>query len=287
MHGGTPDTETAPYLYKIQESVLAAALTGLVCFLMYASGISAAVDSVSAEMPRIADALSSSSGDPEPGVVLPVEAAPRGNPARFVERLSRLQLEDVLRFITGDGIGTITREVAISIIPIGSAAYRLGLAAAFLGALTVSLLVMVMLRLGLSRVAAVASGLAFACSYPAWQGATMTDSSMVRAPMLALVFWLLVSGKDQRSLRMRWVAALALWVLCTVAEPMLLCLAPGVLMFMYFVALDRRPSGHVPVLMAAGSVLTLSLLLGIRLPGRLDECSQADAATGSICYDLT
>ena len=25
----------------------------------------------------------------------------------------------------------------------------------------------------------------------------------------------------------------------------------------------------------------------IRLPGRLDECSQADAATGSICYDLT
>ena len=163
MHGGTPDTETAPYLYKIQESVLAAALTGLVCFLIYASGISAeSVDSVSAEMPRIADALSSSSGDTEPGVLLPLEAAPRGDPSRFVERVSRLQLEDVLEFITGDGIGTITREVAISIIPIGSAAYRLGLAAAFLGALTVSLLVMVMLRLGLGRVAAVASALAFA-----------------------------------------------------------------------------------------------------------------------------
>ena len=278
MHSGKPGTETAPYLYKIQESVVAATLTGLVCFLIYAYGISAeSVDSVSAEMPRIADALSSSSGDPEPGVLLPLEAAPRGDPSRFVERVSRLQLEDVLEFITGDGIGTITREVAILIIPIGSAAYRLGLAAAFLGALTVSLLVMVMLRLGLGRVAAVASALAFACSYPAWQGATMPDSSMVRAPMLVLVFWLLVSGKDHRSLRMRWVAALALWVLCTVAEPMLLCLAPGVLMFMYFVALDRMPSGHVPVLMAVGSVLTLSLLLAVSGVGVRTWPAAADA----------
>ena len=264
MHGGKPATETAPYLYKMQESVLVAALTWLVCFLIYASVTSSdSVDSVSAEMPRIADELSSSSGDPEPGVLTPLEAAPRGDPSRFVERVSRLQLEDVLTFITGDGIGTITGEVAILIIPIGSAAYRLGLAAAFLGALTVSLLVTVMLRLGLGRVAAVASALAFACSYPAWQGAMMTDSSMVRAPMLVLVFWLLVSGKDQRSPRMRWVAALALWVLCTIAEPMLLCLAPGVLMFLYFVARDQTASVHVPVLMALGGVLPFSLLLAV------------------------
>ena len=58
----------------------------------------------------------------------------------------------------------------------------------------------------------------------------------------------------------------------------------------YRATIDLTQNDHLdglPFGTRGGMLVRHQFPVGIRLPGRLDECSQADAATGSICYDLT
>jgi hypothetical protein len=81
--------------------------------------------------------------------------------------------------------------------PIGSAAYRMNLMSAVLGAAGVGMLVLVGRRLGLSPVAAVAAALLLGTSTTLWSQAVITEVYAADVGMLALTLWLLLVWADR------------------------------------------------------------------------------------------
>ena len=221
-----------------------AAGTGLACLLLFPPGVSP----LSVE----------SQGQPTLGA--PEAAAGPAQPG-FVERHALEGLGDTVAFLAADGLGHIAAEWAVLGAPDDALVERLALAPALLGALTVSLLVAVMLRLGVAPVAAVASALTFALSYPALHDALALDPRMVRAPMLAGIFWFLLARSDRRRSRGLWGAAVGLWLLGTLAAPVLLCLLPGMTAYMYLVEVDRRTCGYRILSAAIAGGLVSGVLL--------------------------
>ena len=236
-------------------SALVATGTGLVCLLAYAWGISSGATSVDLATRPF------SGGLPRAEASTPPETPAGAEPPGLIESVRRLQLEDAVGFVADDGLGTVTGELAVLVAPVGTPVWRLRLTAAFLGALTASLLVAAMLRLGVARVAAVASALSFAFCAPFWQGALMAEPSMIRAPMLGLTLFLLTLWTDRRRLPWLPVTAFGLWGLCAVAEPMLLCVLPAMAAFICLVERRRPTCTRLTVLTAVAAGFVLSQLL--------------------------
>ena len=244
---GTPKAVKPPG-GAVRASALLAASTGLACFLVYASGVPRT------NAPNEGGAGRNTLSAPQqPGTERP----------GFVERLRSVRLEDTFDFIADDGLGLVAAELAVRSTPIGEPVRRLALAPALVGAATISVLVVVMLRLGIARVAALASALTFAFSYPALHSALTIDASMARAPTLVGVFCCLLARTDHRRSRGFWGAALVLWLLGTLAEPVLLCVLPGMAIFMYMVERDRRRCGYLGTTAAIGGGLLFGLLLAM------------------------
>ena len=244
---GTPKAVKPP-AGAVRASALLAASTGLACFLVYASGVPWT------NAPNEGGAGRNTLSAPQqPGTERP----------GFVERLRSVRLEDTFDFIADDGLGLVAAELAVRSTPIGEPVRRLALAPALVGAATISVLVVVMLRLGIARVAALASALTFAFSYPALHSALTIDASMARAPTLVGVFCCLLARTDHRRSRGFWGAALVLWLLGTLAEPVLLCVLPGMAIFMYMVERDRRRCGYLGTTAAIGGGLLFGLLLAM------------------------
>ena len=68
-----------------------------------------------------------------------------------------------------------------------------------------------------------------------------------------------------------------LWVLCTAAEPLLLCALPAVVCFVYTTTDGRSAPGPVPAVMMAGAVVLLGVALGARDLGLRTWPAAADA----------
>ena len=272
------ETDPAP---RTMAGFLAAAGTGLVCAVVYASGIPAGTVSVDFVETRLSTGRS-------PGVEAPASPANAvGSEPGLIERVSRLQLEDVAAFIVDDGLGTVVGELTALVVPVGTPAWRLSLAAALLVAATVSLLVAVMLHLGVARAAAVASALAFAVCGPTRIAALTVDPALIRAPMLVLALYFLTLRTDRGRPLWPRVAAVGLWGASAIAEPMLLSLLPGIAAFTYQVGRGRSTCGHPTVLTACACGLLFGRLLAVNGVGISTWTDAADAAATDLLITQT
>ena len=109
----------------------------------------------------------------------------------------------------------------------------------------------------------------FASSYPALHGALTLDAGMARAPMLVGSLCLLLAGTGRRLSRGLRVAGIGVWLLCTFAEPAVLCVLPGMVLFLYL-AESGRP--------ACGPLATWAAIAGGLLFGTLLAASGVTAA---------
>ena len=257
---GTQNAARAP-AGRMRAGALIVASTGLACFLAYASG-SLPVHP-GPEPPRVAG--TSPPNPDRPGGAGSSRAATEPGAERpgVVERGSRGRLEEALAFLAGDGAGLVARDLALLGVPDGAGFRRLGLASALLGALTVSGLVGIMLSLGITRVGAVASALAYAISYPALQSAAAIDPGMARAPMLVGFLCLLLAPTDRRLSRGLRVAAVGVWLLCALAEPAVLCVLPGMVVVLYLIESDRPTCRPLVTWAAVAGGLLFGVLLAV------------------------
>ena len=275
---GPPSTTAAR---ATRSTALAAAGTGLVCLMAYSAGIPS--DSISADIVMRQPSGDASGADAPTATETPFGSEPPGP----IERLRRLQLNDAVGFLAGDGLGTLTGEFIARVVPVGTPAWRLHHSAALLGGLTASLLVVAMLQLGVARPAAILSALALAFSDPIWRGAVTVDPGMIREPMLALALCFLTLRTDRHKSPWPWVVASALWGVSAIAEPMLLCVLPGIAVFMYLVKRGRPTCGHVPVVVGATGALLLSGLLAVTGVGLRTWNSAANAvALGTLVTEI-
>ena len=245
---------------RTRARALIVAATGLACLFAYASGPLPV--HVGSEPPRVAG--TSPPNPDRPGGAGSSRAAtqPVAERSGGVERGSLSgRLGEALAFLAGDGAGLVARDLALLGVPDGAAFRRLGLAAALLGALTVAGLVGVMLGVGIAPVAAVASALVFASSYPALHGALTLDAAMARAPMLVGALCLLLAGTGRRLSRGLRVAGAGVWLLCAFAEPAALCVLPGMVLFLYLAESGRPTCGPLAMWAAIAGGLLFGTLL--------------------------
>ena len=257
--------------------LLIAAGTGVVCLVVYASG------SPSGPMNVDFPETPSSAGE-SPGAGMPTSPTAAGGWERrgLIERVRQLQLEDVTRFIVDDGPGTVAGNLAVRALPVGTPAWRLNLETALLGAATVSLLVAVMLHLGVARVAAVAAALAFALCEPIWAGALTVDPAQIRMPMLGLALYFLTLRTQRGRPLWPWIAGSGLWGISAAADPMVLCVLPGIATFMYLV--ERTHVGRSRQRRAAGRAGSADGFAGTGLSGsRRCQGWRTPAAGGASC----
>ena len=273
---------TEPATRTRRAGFLSAAATGLVCVVVYTSGISS--DPISVDFVETWLSTGESLGAEAPASSNTEASLQRPG---LIERLGRLQLEDVVGAIVDDVLGTVAGELAIMVAPVGTPAWRLSLAAALLGVATVSLLVTFMLHLGVARVAAVASALAFAVCTPMRVGALTVDPAFARAPILVLALYFLTLRTNRSNSRWPWVAALGLWGISAIAEPMLLCLLPGIAAFICLVERDRSRCGHLAVLTACAGGFLFGQLLAVNGVGIRTWATAADAAATDLLVTQT
>ena len=240
--------------------VLTVVLVATVAFLAYFPARSD--DRVAVTAPPVG--LLSSTGD------IPGAGAPTPAPMTLVDRVRRLQLRDVYGALAAPGrvVGNV-----VAADPGGSMAYRLQLAMAFLGAVTVAVLVAIMRRLDIARTAAIASALGFAFHQHTWSHAVTPDSRMGSMPVLALSVLALLLWGDARRARLLWLA-LGLWLLSIAAQPSLLCTAPAVAWFVY--VLSRREF-HRAFPPAATGMLLFGILLAVAGVGLVARAGAFDA----------
>lgn len=272
-NAGEVGRETEPATRTMGARLLIAAGTGVVCAVVYASGIPA--DPVSVDFLQTRLSTGGSSGAEV--ATSPMTAVGSERPG-LIERVGRLQLEDVVGFIADDGLGTVAGELGLLVVPVGTPAWRLSLAAALLGAATVSLLVAIMLNLGAAPFAAVASALAFAASDPIRVAALTVEPALIRAPLLALALYFLTLRTNRGRPPWPWLAAFTLWGVSAIAEPMLLCVLPGIAAFMYLVERGRSTCGHLTVLTACAGSLLFGWLLAVNGVGIRTWAGAANAA---------
>lgn len=189
--------------------------------------------------------------------------------ASLVDRLERLQLQDVL-----DGLaepGRVVGDLVSLAYPGGSTAYPLQLAAAFLGAATVALLVAIMRRLDVARTAAIASGLGFAFHESTWSQAAVPDARMGALALPALSVLAVLVWYEHRKTTLLWLG-LGCWLLSIAAHPLLLCTSPAMAWFVYS-AMRRESRGTILASTHKGKMLLIGVFLaaaGVGLAARPD-----------------
>ncbi len=205
---------------KSRTDALAAMLVAAIAFLIYLPTES---DDHLAVTAPWAD-LSSSAGD--------VQATSSGSTVQeaLIDRLRLLQLRDVLDALAEPG--RVIGDLISLAYPGGSTAYPLQLAAAFLGAFTVAVLVAIMRRLEVTYTAAIASALGFAFYRHTWTLAVVPDSRMGSMALLALSVLVLLLWGETRKTRLLGLG-LGCWLLSIAVHPLLLCTAPAMAWFVY------------------------------------------------------
>lgn len=84
------------------------------------------------------------------------------------------------------------------ILPLGSVAWRVNLLSGVLGAVTTSLLVLIIIRLTRDRVAAVAAALIFAFSRDFWNQCTIAEAYSLNSALIALCLLILIIWQESR-----------------------------------------------------------------------------------------
>ena len=168
-------------------------LVGIACFLIYAPSTSP--NSVNIDVPPVV-ASSSTSTDTGSRPMAP-GPYPEQPATGFLDRVRQLQLEDVTHAVEQLGVGF--GDTVAEVVPFGSVSYRLNLSAALLGAVSVSLLVVVMRHLDLSRTAVTASALGFAFHYLAWSSAVTPSPRMAYVPLLLVSLFTLLRWSQSRT----------------------------------------------------------------------------------------
>lgn len=252
-----------------ERDVLVAVLTAAVAFLFYLPA--RAHDHVAVMTPGL-DPVSFAT-DTEVARNLPIVEE------TLIDRWRRLQLRDVADTLTEPG--RVVGGLVPGLFPHGVTARPQQFAAAFFGAVTVAVLVGIMRRLQVVRIAAVASGLAFAFQQHIWLQAVVPGTRMGAIPLLALSLLVLLLWSEARKPALLWIG-IGCWLLSSAAQPWLLCTAPAVAWFTCSASLNEfrrillRPT-------ARGAVVRVGVLCGAAAVGLV-------AGTGSFdpvrAYDL-
>lgn len=159
----------------------------------------------------------------------------------------------------------------LHLIPLGTLAYRANLLSAFFGALTVSLICLITMRMTRRPLASLAGALYLAFSYVFWSQSVITEVYTFNAFFLALLIYLLLLWGERTQLERenhRLLYAIALLYGLSLAHHRLMLLVfPALLLFIWQV--NRQILLDRGLLLRLGAFLTLGSSIYLYIPLRV------------------
>ena len=157
-------------------------------------------------------------------------------------------------------------DKAFTLIPVGSVAYRANLLSAMTAAGAVAIAVLIMVRLGIRPLIALAAGLALAFTGTLWQEATFSEMNSLHLLLVGLLLHRALVWRDDRRPRDLLIGAL-LGGLCVSNHGLAITVVPIVVLFVIVDA--RREIAQTPwLLIRAAAAFVLGLVPYLYLPLR-------------------